>query len=120
MSVVYCITLFYLGWIATAVVVAVDLARRLRSRTIYVALIFFCLVLGFTWGFNDGWSLRFFLSFLILPPVRLLLHVFAKDRGYELRSGFYKFCLFGVTICLFAYVLAIALTSALNLFRGSW
>lgn len=111
MCVVYCITVLYLGWIATTLVVAVDLAKRLRARTIYLALIVLCLALGFTWGFNYGWSLQYLgLSLLILPPVRLLLHFFAKDKAYELHAGLYKFCLFGVTICLLAY----ALTSALS------
>jgi len=115
------VAVFYLAWIATTLVVAVDLAKRFSVRTIYLALILLCLGLGFTWGINYCWSLQFFgLSLLILPPVRLLLHFFAKDKGYELRGGFYKFCLFGVTICLCGSLLLYALISALTLFRGSW
>lgn len=116
------IAVFYLACIATTLVVAVDLARRFRSRTIYLALILLCLVLGFTWSSNSiYWMVQLFaLSCLILPPVRLLLHVFAKDRGYELRRGIYKILVFGVTIVLLLALVVATLSLFWTAFWGSW
>jgi hypothetical protein len=80
-----------IAWLATTCVIAVDLAKRFRSRTLYVALIALFLMLGLTWGENSPrWCvLGLALSCFVLPPVRLLLHWFCKP-GFELRGQHYK------------------------------
>lgn len=116
------IAVFYLAWIATTLVVAVDLARRFRSRTIYLALILLFLVLGFTWNSNSiDLIVQFFgLSCLILPAVRLLLHFFAKDKGYEIPRGIYQIFVFGVTAILLLALVVSMLSLFWSVFWGSW
>lgn len=100
-----------LVWLGTTCVIAVDLAKRFRSRTLHVALIALFLMLGLTWGENSlRWCvLGLALGCFVLPPVRLLLHRFCKP-GYELRGERYKLFVqmamipFGVG-CMFMLVL---------------
>lgn len=103
-------------WFGTNCAIAVDLARRFRPKTLYLALIALFLAIGFRWE-SDSTSWCLFglqLSCLILPPARLMLHFFCRKEGYEIRNKTYRFLVFAATVPL---VLAL-LGNVLVLFSG--
>lgn len=80
-------------WIGTTCAIAVEMARRFRLRTVYIAIVAMFALIGFSWG-PMSWLfclLSVFLIGFILPPLRLVLHSYCIEEGYELPSeGRYK------------------------------
>lgn len=80
-------------WIGTTCAIVVEMARRFRLRTVYIGIVVMFALIGFSWG-PMSWLfclLSIFLIGFILPPLRLILHSYCREEGYELPSeGKYK------------------------------
>lgn len=114
--------LYIFFWVGTTCIVAVDLARRFTTRTLYLSLIALSVLLGFTWNSNSPAQCALGLCAIcfILPAIRLWLHIACKAEGYELQGKGYKLLVYAssfpgcVVIALFTLIFISLLFSTIR------